>query len=112
MTVLRNILMMLFGILALYTVVVIWRDGLGWAPVFFGDLLSLTWRGQFNLDFSGYLIVSALWLAWRSGFSAGGIAVALAASVLGMMVFAPAVLMIIRQSNGDMAHLLLGAHKA
>jgi hypothetical protein len=31
---------------------------------------------------------------------------------MGMMVFAPAVLMIIRQSNGDMAHLLLGVHKA
>lgn len=39
----------------------------GWnfMPVFFRDIIALTWPGQFNLDFSCLLSLSGLWLAWR-----------------------------------------------
>lgn len=110
MAVLRNILMVFFVMIAAYSLAVIWQHGVGWFPIFWGDLMSVTWRGQFNLDFAFYLMVSALWLAWRSGFSTGGVAIALMASVLGMTVFAPVVLVLIARAKGDMHHLLLGAH--
>ncbi|MGC1496501.1 MAG: hypothetical protein WA790_11895 [Sulfitobacter sp.] len=112
MTVLRSVLIVLFGTLALYTIAVVFRDGVGLFPIYFGDLFSVTWRGQFNLDFACYLILSALWLAWRSGFSTGGVVVALIASILGMVFFAPVVLVLIGRSKGDMRRLLLGEHAA
>ncbi|MEM7546536.1 MAG: hypothetical protein AAF367_13445 [Pseudomonadota bacterium] len=49
-----------------------------------GDLASGNWRGQFNLDFLVYLILSGLWVAWRGGFSGQSIALGFMASVLGM----------------------------
>lgn len=110
MPVLRNILMVLFGVLFIYTVAVILRDGVGLFPVFFGDLMSVTWRGQFNLDFACYLVLSALWLAWRSGFSPGGTLIALIAGVFGMTAFAPVVLVLISRARGDVRRLLLGVH--
>ena len=42
-------------------------------PDFFGDMSELTWPGQFNLDFMGFLSLAALWLAWRHEFSPMGL---------------------------------------
>ena len=33
----------------------------------------MTWPGQFNFDFFGFLILSATWTAWRNQFSALGV---------------------------------------
>ncbi len=60
---LRGILIVLFVGIALYTIVVVARDGFGLIPVFFGDLIAMNWSGQFNLDFACYLVLSALWVA-------------------------------------------------
>ena len=35
----------------------------------------MKWFGQFNLDFMGFLILSAIWVAWRNQFSAAGLRV-------------------------------------
>lgn len=58
--------------------------GLNLLPLVMGDLASGNWRGQFNLDFLVYLILSGLWVAWRGGFSGQSIALGFMASVLGM----------------------------
>ena len=39
----------------------------------------MTWPGQFNFDFFGFLILSATWTAWRNQFSAPGLGLALVA---------------------------------
>ena len=64
----------MFGVLAIYTGVVI--EGHGWdlLSVFFGDMGRMTWPGQFNLDFMFMLTLSALWVGWRHRFSTGGLA--------------------------------------
>ena len=110
MTVLRPFLLVLFGTLSLYTLVVIFREGPNLLPVFFGDIWSLGWRGQFNLDFACYLMCSALWVAWRGGFARGAICLALIASVAGMVFFAPLVLVFLARAKGDIPRLLLGVH--
>lgn len=110
MSALRTLLIALFVALALYTIVVVARDGAGLVRVFLGDLFAVGWRGQFNLDFLCYLVLSALWVAWRSGFSGVGIATAVVASVAGMLFFAPLVLVYMARAGGDMRKLLLGIH--
>jgi hypothetical protein len=45
-------------VLAVYTGAVTYQYGPDFLPVFFQDIASLTWRGQFNLDFIGFLMLS------------------------------------------------------
>ena len=73
----RTLLIILWLALAAYTAVVISRHGLGLLPIFFGDMAKLGWPGQFNLDFLCFLILSALWTAWRNGFTAIALLLAL-----------------------------------
>lgn len=94
--------------IAVYTLVVIYNNGLYFVPVYISDLIALNWSGQFNLDLATYLILSALWVAWRHQFSAAGIALALIALVAGMIFFAGYVLIAIRNADGDFKRLLLG----
>lgn len=110
MTVLRLFLIAFFLVIVVYTGITLSREGLSLFAVYFGDLFALGWRGQFNLDFAGYLMLSALWLMWRSGFAMAGMVQALCAGVLGMMVFAPLVLVLSLRSGGDLRKLLLGVH--
>ncbi|CAN5810072.1 hypothetical protein BH11PSE8_BH11PSE8_33710 [soil metagenome] len=42
-------------------------------PVFVEDIFAMTWRGQFNVDFTCLLLLSGLWLAWRHRRSSVGI---------------------------------------
>lgn len=73
MNALRILLVLIFTCILGYTAVVARNHGLGLLPVFFGDIAALTWPGQFNLDFMSFLVLSALWLAWRHHFSPVGI---------------------------------------
>ena len=85
MTILRPISAAFLIIIAVYTVIAISNDGFDLITPFIGDILALSWSGQFNLDFMMYLILSALWVAWRHDFSGAGIALAAVASVGGML---------------------------
>jgi len=111
MNFLRNMLLVLGVVIYLYTFAVITRDGLGLFAVYFADLFAVNWSGQFNLDFACYLMLSGLWLAWRSGFSTNGIVCGLLASILGMLYLVPQMLVLIARSNGDMRALLLGVRQ-
>ncbi|MEL6258614.1 MAG: hypothetical protein AAFQ67_06130, partial [Pseudomonadota bacterium] len=80
--------------------------------VFFGDLFEMGWPGQFNADFMGFLILSALWTAWRNSFTPSGLGLAVLAAFGGFMFLAPYLLYLSVRTQGDMAQILLGARRA
>jgi hypothetical protein len=80
--------------------------------VFFGDMMQMSWPGQFNLDFFTCLLLSGVWLAWRHDFSAAGLALGVV-GVFGGMLFLSAYLLVASfRANGDVKVLLLGARRA
>ncbi|HRD97871.1 MAG TPA: hypothetical protein PLA97_15890 [Rubrivivax sp.] len=99
--------LMLVAIVA-YTGVVMSHHGIDFLPVFFGDMARMNWAGQFNLDFLGLLLLSALWVAWRQRFSAGGIALAMLALFGGTPFLCAYLLIAGWRSDRDVRALLLG----
>ena len=94
----------------LYTMAILPEHGLAFVPVFVTDLAGLSWRGQFNLDFACYLVLSALWVAWRGGFSRAALGLAAVASVAGILFLAPYLIWLSLHAQGDVKALLLGVH--
>jgi hypothetical protein len=82
----RVFLVLAFGILFFYTILVGYHQGWNLIPVFFKHIRSMSWAGQFNLDFSFYLLLSSLWIAWRNKFSGKGFFLAFLAVIGGMLV--------------------------
>jgi hypothetical protein len=95
-----------------YTLLVGMEHGWNLLPIFFADIAAGTWPGQFNADFTCFLSLSALWLAWRHHFSAGGLALGLLGFFGGMMVLAPYLFFASLRARGDAAVLLLGEARA
>ncbi|MEZ4462482.1 MAG: hypothetical protein R3E66_22710 [bacterium] len=91
-----------------YTAVVVMTHGWGLLDVYLTQVQALNWPGQFNVDFSFYLMLSALWVAWRHQFSPTGLALGAVASVGGMAFFGPYVLFLTFKHH-DVRGLLLGA---
>lgn len=91
-----------------YTAIVGMRHGWNLLPIFFADIAAMTWEGQFNCDFTSFLSLSALWLAWRHRFSPGGLILGLLGFFGGMMVLAPYLLYASGQARGDVKAVLLG----
>lgn len=108
MTALRVLILALWVTLVVYTVLVVANHGLGLLPIFFGDMASLTWPGQFNLDFLCMLILSATWVAWRHRFSGVGLALAPVALFGGAGFLLPYLLVLSLQTEGDITRMLLG----
>lgn len=94
--------------LFIYTVIAIQNDGANFLARAQEFVTSMTWMGQFALDFQCYLILSALWIAWRNKFSAKSIAIAIAAMILGIIVFAPYLLYLLFKETGDLKRVLIG----
>jgi len=111
MALFRLFLVIFFAILAIYTAIVIAHHGTGLLAVFFRDIAAMTWPGQFNFDFMGFLMLSALWTAWRNNFSAGGLALAVLAGSLGMLFLAAYLLLLSFREKGNMRAVLLGARR-
>jgi hypothetical protein len=108
----RVYLAIAFACLGTYTAIVGLAHGWNLMPVFFGDIAALTWPGQFNCDFSSFLALSGLWLAWRHQFSPGGIALGVLGVFAGMMLLAPYLFFASLKANGDVKVLLLGKARA
>lgn len=104
----RIVLIALWVILAGYTAVVISRYGLGLLPVFFGDIASIGWPGQFNLDFLCFLMLSAAWTAWRNAFSTIGLFLALIAFFGGAGFLLPYLFFLTLREKGDTSRVLVG----
>ncbi|MEZ4217030.1 MAG: hypothetical protein R3E88_11175 [Myxococcota bacterium] len=105
-------LALVFGVLAVYTAVVVDAHGLGLLPVFFGDIAKMEWPGQFDLDFTGFLSLSALWLAWRHRFTPGGFALGALGFFGGSLFLSAYLLWASLAARGDVAVLLLGDERA
>jgi multisubunit Na+/H+ antiporter MnhC subunit len=108
----RGLLILIFIVLSVYTAMVISNHGWNLLAVFFGDMQAMTWPGQFNLDFMGFLSLSALWTAWRHSFSPLGFALAIVAFFGGMAFLTIYLLVASYQVKGDVRALLLGAQRA
>jgi hypothetical protein len=94
-----------------YTSFVINDHGWNLFPVFFGDILNMSWPGQFNLDFACFILLSCLWIAWRHKFSTIGIALGLLVIIGGSPYLATYILVESFRSNGDITSLLLGKNR-
>jgi hypothetical protein len=92
----------------LYTAVVIANHGWNLLPVFFGDMGKMGWPGQFNLDFMFMLTLSALWVAWRHGYSTGGLVLAFLAAMLGSAFLSVYLLVLSFQTKSDVRAILVG----
>lgn len=107
----RIILAVIFTYLATYTAIVIYNHGWNLLPVFFGNMSSMGWPGQFNTDFMGFLVLSAFWLAWRNDFTAPGLFLAVCGFFGGMMFLAPYLFIMSYKCGGSMPRLLLGNNR-
>ncbi|MEO0484709.1 MAG: hypothetical protein AAF092_02220 [Pseudomonadota bacterium] len=106
-----RILLIAFTVTILaFTVAAVATEGLNLLPHFIGPILAMTWQGQFNVDFTCYLILSGLWMAWRGGFTRGSITLGLLAPPLGILFFAPYLVYLIAKTEGDAQKLMMGVH--
>lgn len=97
--------------LLIYTVIAIQNDGFSFFERAIEFAMSMTWMGQFALDFQCYLILSALWVAWRNKFSIKSILIAVVALILGIIVFAPYLFYLLAKEKGDLKRVLIGDRK-
>jgi hypothetical protein len=84
------------------------HDGWNLFPIFFADVAKVGWAGQFDLDFSCYLLLSGSWIAWRHRFTPAGIALGLLGTIGGTLMLAPYLIIEGSRAKGDMRALLLG----
>ena len=112
MTAFRILLVVLWTIIVVYTGIVIENHGWGLLEIFFRDMAAMGWPGQFNLDFTSLLTLSALWVAWRHDFSIGGLALALLAFFGGGLFLTTYLFVVSTMAKGDMKQLLLGKVRA
>jgi hypothetical protein len=107
-----SMLMMKSGLLIVaisllgYTLVVVDHHGIDLLSVFFGDIMEMTWQGQFNLDFMCMLVFSGLWVSWRHHFGAVGIALGLCAFFGGALFLSLYLFQQLRESQGDLQTLI------
>lgn len=85
-------------------------NGVNWPAVYFGDLLSLGWRSQFNTDFLIHLLLLGCWVSWREGFTLKGYIFGLLSIFLGGMFGFPYLLYATYKASGDPKAILLGVH--
>jgi hypothetical protein len=103
----RAWLVLILAVVGAYTASVIRNHGLNLFAPFFGDMARLGWPGQFNLDFMFMLSLSALWVAWRNRFSGSGLALGVAAFLLGAPFLAAYLLLLLSQTRGDLRAVLV-----
>lgn len=108
----RALLVVLFTFIVVYTAIVATHHGLGLLPIFFRDIAAMEWPGQFNVDFTCFLTLSALWLAWRQHFSPGGLALGVLGFFGGALVLTAYLFIASFGANGDVKELLLGRARA
>ena len=104
----RALLVLMAVSIVAYTLITGVNHGWNLFPLFLGDMVAMTWSGQFNLDFTCFLILSGLWVSWRHQFSLSGLTLGLIAIIGGIMFLAPYLLFATLQANGNMEAQFLG----
>lgn len=95
-------------LLLVYTIWAFNNEGPNLFAVFLANIQSLNWSGQFNLDFGCYLFLSGLWIMWRNQFTTPSIVFGVIAAILGIVVFAPYLLVLLAREKGDLRKVLIG----
>lgn len=98
--------------IAAYTGPVIANHGWNLMPIFFGAIADGAWPGQFNVDFTCFLALSAIWVSWRHQFSIAGLALGVVAFFGGMLFLSIYLLIHTGRSGGDVKKVLLGEARA
>ena len=96
----------------IYTGVTIHAHGWDLLSIFFGDMATMTWPGQFNFDFFTFLLLSGLWTAWRNNFTLGGLALGLIAVFGGMLFLSIYLIILSYRHRGNISEMMLGAERA
>lgn len=112
MTFFRLVLIILFAALLIYTLMVGAEHGWNLAPPFFAEIQAMTWQGQFNFDFAGFLFLSATWCVWRNGFSPLGWGLAVLGATGGILFLSVYLLILSFKTGGDVKTMLLGVRRA
>ena len=112
MTLFRLFLATCLTAILVYTGLTITNHGANLFPVFFGDMAKMAWPGQFNLDFTTFLLLAGLWVAWRHHFNPNGIALGVVAIFGGMLFLSAYLLVHSFKTGGDIKALLLGEARA
>jgi hypothetical protein len=107
-SVLKTILIFQTLALLVYTSFAVKSEGWTLFQVLINNITALKWNGQFNLDFSCYLLLSGIWIVWRNKFSGSSFIIASIAMIIGIIAFAPYLLYLIIKENGDLKKVLLG----
>jgi hypothetical protein len=110
MTLLRTFLSVSTLLIYAVSIYVIVTMGINWPAVYFGDLLKLDWRSQFNTDLLIALFLFLIWVIWREGFTVKGFLFGLMFTSLGFMFGCPYILYATYKAKGDPKTLLLGVH--
>lgn len=110
MHLLRMFLFISTVIIFAVSVFVVSTTGINWPVVFFGDLIELDWRSQFNIDFLIHLFLLATWIAWREGFTTKGFVFGFLSIFMGGMFGFPYLLHATYKAKGDPKAVLLGVH--
>jgi hypothetical protein len=84
--------------------------GINFPSVYFGDLLKLNWRSQFNTDLLISLSLLTIWIIWREGFTSKGFLFGFLSFFCGFMFSCPYLLFATYKTEGNPKHLLLGVH--
>lgn len=106
----KPLLTIMFITVTVYTIAVANLHGYNLFSIFFSNIMQLSWNGQFNLDFTMYLLLGALFVAWRNKFSPVALMLSLVAFVGGIMFLAPYLLVLYYKHNGNTKKVLLGKH--
>lgn len=95
-----------------YTIMVVSNYGWNFFPTYISAIAEGSWQGQFTVDFSFYLLLSAVWITWRHRYSPLGFAMGGLALIGGMMFFAPYLLLASIRARGEITPFLLGSDQA
>jgi len=94
------------------TIFAVVAAGVNWPAVYFGDLVRMDWRSQFNADFLIHLFLLATWISWREGFTAKGFLYGFLSIFLGGMFGFPYLLVATYKAQGDPRRILLGVRSS
>ena len=110
MNALRIYLMTATAIIFTLSIYVVVTQGLNWPVVYFGDIVEFDWRAQFNVDFAIHLILLAIWISWREGFTSKGNLFGFLSIFMGGMFGFPYLLHATYKAQGHPQRILLGVH--
>lgn len=108
MVAIRTLAALMLVAVGIYTGFVVLAHGLDFLTPFVGNIVAVNWEGQFQLDFTCFLLLAALWVAWRHRFTGTGFACSLAPICGGILGFAAYLLITSLREDGDVASYLVG----